>query len=193
MSNNRQRGVEGNIVFSTYMPSIRIKVDDAFRYVGNQQFTTEYEATVDLYLFVETQRQLVKRFVFVHFEELLASSECVYEYPDTDSVLLGSYNYIDHNGSLNIEEYLIDEPESDGGRIIAFLREQGYVLEGDFVFQRFARVVDEEAHNEISINYLENANATGLSTAQWEIIAHELHERALKSFDIVDNHCGEAE
>ena len=74
---NPERGVEGNIFYSTAQPKIKIKVSDDYQYLGNNNF--EYIPKggagtqlvyVSLYWFAKIDGNSIERLLFIRLDKI---------------------------------------------------------------------------------------------------------------------------
>jgi hypothetical protein len=179
------RLVKRQVLTSTYLPSIRIRFDNRFKYVGMQKFILYERAQVEQYFFVDADsRGRIKRMYWVQFEGYLPGVDAAYDYPVKETVTLGGRTYIVNTESVpNVSAALKENPQSDAARAASFLESKGYRISESIRFQRFVRLVDEAKRNEFILIYIEEASAGG-SSAQ-EKVGKEFSARALKGFSIL--------
>lgn len=191
-----QRRVKGHTLTSEALPPIKIKFDNAFKYVGSQSFILYNSAQVEQYFFIAADKGRIKRLFMVQFEGYLPDNTHTYNYNLSNTVKLGALDFMYDTSVANVPAFRKQYPDSDAGRAAAFLEGKGYKLEGeDLVYQRFVRLVDEARRNELLIIYYENLNVTGLTAAdlsekgraagQREQIFQEVMKRALKGFTVL--------
>jgi hypothetical protein len=179
----RTRGVEGQVLTSTYLPAIRIRFDRRFKYVGSQKFVLYDRADAEQHFFVDadTQRH-IRRMYMLQFESYLPGVDAAYNYPATETVKLGGSEYLVNSESIpNVAAALAQNPQSDVARAGAFLEGKGYRVGVSIRFQRFVRLVDESKRSECIMLYVEDAGAPGGD----EKAMREFRERALKGFVIL--------
>lgn len=179
------REVKEQVLTSTYLPSIRLRFDDNFKYVGMQKFILYEKAQVEQYFFVDADgQQRIKRMYMVQFEGFLPGINATYDYPVTETITLGGQTYLVNAESIpNVPAALKQIPGSDVARAASFLESKGYRTSESIRFQRFVRLLDEAKRNEIILLYIEDASA-GASSAQ-ENEGKEFLARALKGFTIL--------
>jgi hypothetical protein len=182
---SQMRRVKGQVLTSTHLPSIRVRFDKSFKYVGSQKFILYGRAQVEQHFFVDAgSQQRIKRMYMVQFEGYLPNINATYDYPATKTVKLEGQTYIvDVESIPNVPAALKQSPESDVTRAASFLESKGYRISESIIFQRFVRLVDEAKRNEFILLYVENAG-TGTS-AESEKAKQEFSRRALKGFTIV--------
>lgn len=180
---NQTRQVKDQVLTSSYLPSIRIKFDDKFKYIGSQKFILYERAQVEQFLFVNADKDgRVKSMYFVQFEGYLPGINAEYNYPVTETVTLGGHTYSVNAQSVpSLPNVLKQNPQSDAARVGSFLESKGYRMSESVMFQRFVRVLDEAKRNEILLIYVEEAPAS----ATQEKPGKDFSARALKGFTIL--------
>lgn len=194
---NSTRRVEGQVLTSAAMPSIRIKFDAALKYMGNQSFTLHGVAQAEQYYFVEADEQRrIKRMFIVQFEGFLPGNDNTYNYPANKTIRLGEHDYGANAATVpNVSATLKQNPDTDAAHAAAFLEGKGYRHGEDVMFQRFIRVVDEAKRHEFILIYIEDLSGSGLTAAdltkggraaaQRDRVLQELQDRALKSLEVL--------
>lgn len=194
---NPTRRVEGQVLTSTALPSIRIKFDEALKFVGAQSFTLHGVARAEQYYFVEAGAQRrIKRMFIVQCEGFLPDNNNTYNYPANKTIRLGEHDYITNAAAVpNVSATLKQNPDTDAARAAAFLESKGYRHGEDVMFQRFIRVVDEAKRHEFILIYIEDLSGSGFTAAdlakggraaeQRDRVLQELQNRALKSLEIL--------
>jgi hypothetical protein len=187
--------VQGQVLTSAGMPSIRLKFDKAFKYVGTQSFILYNVAHAEQHFFVDADNAgRVKRMYWIQFEGYLSSNTNTYKYASTKTVNLAGLDFIADAYARNIKANP-GRSDSDGSRARAYLASKQLRLASDEVIsQRLVHLVDESKRDEVMIIYLEDLSAMGLTAAdvaeggkafgQWNQISKELLERALKNMEV---------
>ena len=177
------RRVEGQLLTSTSLPSVRVKFDDSFKYIGTQKFILYDRAQAEQYFFVDADnRGRIKRMYWVQFEGYLPGVDAKYDYPITETVMLGGQTYIINTETVpSVSAVLKQAPQSDAARAASFLESKGYSFSESVRFQRFVRLVDEAKRHEFILVYIEDAGAS----SQQKKVGKELLARALKGFTIL--------
>src|SRR5437016_11772896 len=99
---NQMRRVKRQVLTSTYLPSIRVRFDKRFKYVGSQKFVLYDRAQVEQYFFVDADsQQRIKRMYMVQFEGYLPNINATYDYPVTTTINLGMKTYIVNAESIS--------------------------------------------------------------------------------------------
>lgn len=179
------RRVKGQVLTSASLPSVRVKFEKPFRYVGRQGFILYERARAEQYFFVDADKQgRVRRMYMAQFEGYLPSVDATYDYPPTKTMSLGGETYVVNAERVDdVAAVLKQNPQSDVARAASFLEGKGYHIGGSIMFQRFVRLVDEARRHEFILVYVEAAGA-GASPVG-ERAAQELSDRALKGFSIL--------
>jgi hypothetical protein len=187
--------VQGQVLTSNGMPSVRLKFDKAFKYVGTQSFILYDVAHAEQHFFVDADKAgRIKRMYWIQFEGYLPSNNNIYKYKVTKNVNIAGLDFIADAYARNVKANP-GRPDSDGSRARVFLESKGYRMASDEVIsQRLVHLVDESKRQEIMIIYLEDLSAMGLTAAdvaeggkafaQWNQISKELLERALKDMEV---------
>ncbi|HVF91134.1 MAG TPA: hypothetical protein VNH22_13800 [Blastocatellia bacterium] len=193
---SQSRRVNGQVLTSTEMPALRLKFDDAFKYIGGQDFILYDVARAEQHFFVDTDKQgKIRRLYWVQFEGYLPDNSHTYRYKADKSVKIGGLDFIADAAPRNTKGGL-GRPDSDANRGRAFLEAKGYRMAGDDILtQRLVHLVDEAKRNELMIIYMEDLSGMGLTAAdlypngraasRWEEISKGLLERALKGIEIL--------
>jgi hypothetical protein len=189
------RTVEGQILTSPDMPAVKLKVDQAFKYVGGHSFILYSVANAEQHFFVDADDQgNVKRLYWIQFEGYLPTNTHSYRYKPTKTVQLGGLDFIADAWARNIKA-TPGRPDSDGNRARQFLEKKGFRLASDeLLYQRLVHLVDEAKRNELMIIYMEDLGPRNLTAkdlapegrahAQWEEISKSLQDRAVKGLEL---------
>lgn len=161
----RARMVKDQILVSTEMPAVRLKFDDAFKYVGTQDFILYEVARAEQHFFVDADKEgRVNRMYWVQFEGYLPTNTQSYNYRSKQTVNLGGLEFIADASARKLESG--GRPDSDGARARAFLAGKGYRMASDDVlWQRLVHLVDEARRHELMVIYLEDLGPMKLSAA----------------------------
>jgi len=182
---NQMRRVKRRLLTSTYLPSIRVRFDKRFKYIGSQKFILYGRAQVEQHFFVHADKQRhIKGMYMVQFEGYLPNVNATYDYPTTKTVNLGRQTYLVNAESIpNVSAVLKQDPQSDVARAALFLERNGYRIGESIIFQRFVRLVDEAKRNEFILLYVEDTGTS--ASAENEKTSQEFSSRALKGFTIL--------
>lgn len=198
MYNSPMRTVEDNVLVSTDMPAIKLKVDDHMEYVGRLQFVLYNVAEADIFVFAEgDEGRRLKRWLVVQFEGFLDSNSHTYNYAMPTRFTLGSHEYMVDDYAANLKTMMAEEPaDSDGANVAALLRREGYTLPEDAIWSRFVRAVGEARRKELLIIYTEDLAPLGLAASdlpanvplpqEYAALTEGLHKRALLTFSILE-------
>jgi hypothetical protein len=182
---NQTRRVKGQVLTSIYLPSIRVRFDKRFKYIGSQKFILYNRAQVEQVFFVDADsQQRISRMYMVQFEGYLPNINATYDYPVTKTISLGGQTYIvDAESIPNVSAALKQDPQSDVAHAASFLKGKGYRVSESIMFQRFVRLVDDAKRNEFILLYVEDAGAG--ASSETERAMQEFSSRALKGFTIL--------
>jgi hypothetical protein len=153
-----EREVEGNVLVSSDLPRITLRVDEGLRFVGRLQFVLYDFAEADVFVFAEADEGgRLSRWVIVQFEGYLESNSYTYNYSSPTTVRVGSHEYL-HDYYVADRES-VSEPErpgSDAERVSGLLREKGYVEPVRSMRVRLVRLIGEERRRELLLIYGES-------------------------------------
>lgn len=163
----QQRYVEGTVFTSTYLPALRIEIDEAMTYVGMMDFILKDIARVERYVFVEADvQQRVERMIVFQFEGFLDNNDHYYRYRFTNPDTLGGHVFNHNTWYYDDAAEMARNPGAESERTRAFLEGKGYRLDTELMMSRFVGVVDEEKRNELILFYFENVRDTGFTLAE---------------------------
>jgi hypothetical protein len=182
---NQTRRVKGQVLTSIYLPSIRVRFEKRFKYIGSQKFILYDRAQVEQVFFVDADnQQRIKRMYMMQFEGYLPNINATYNYPVTKTISLGGQTYIvDAESIPNVSAALKQDPQSDVAHAASFLKSKGYRVSDSIMFQRFVRLVDDAKRNEFILLYVEDADAG--ASSETERARQEFSSRALNGFTIL--------
>ena len=162
-----RRYVEGNVFTSTYLPAIRIEIDEALSYVGMMDFILKDIAQVERYVFVEADaQQRIERMIVFQFEGFLDNNDHYYRYRFIDPDTLGGLAFNHNTWYYDDAVVRARNPGAESERTRAFLEARGYTLENELMMSRFVAVVDEAKRHELILFYFENVRDTGFALAE---------------------------
>ena len=176
-----RRSVEGRTVVSGRMPAVRIKVAAGFAYAGRLGFVLHDVARVESFVFAAGGGE-AGRLLVVQFEGYLEGNDHVYDYPSTDTVLLGDRPFLADAAVVDLAPP--PPPDSDVGRVLNLLEGQGYALPARAAVQRFVHLPDEAKRHELILFYAEGLGHGESEAAPREEVAGAVRERALESFTV---------
>jgi hypothetical protein len=182
---SQTRRVKRQVLTSTHLPSIRIRFDRRFKYLGSQKFILYDRAQVEQHFFVDAGNQRrIERMYMVQFEGYLPNVNAAYDYPLTKTVNLGGQTYVVNAESIpSVSAALEQNPQSDVARAASFLESKGYRVSESIRFQRFVRLVDQAKRNEFILLYVEETGAGG--SVENEKARQDFLGRASKGFTIL--------
>ncbi|HEX6104813.1 MAG TPA: hypothetical protein VFZ26_04475 [Gemmatimonadales bacterium] len=190
-----QRLVRENQLISTTLPSLRIEVAPAFRFVGTVPFRIGSVAEGERFIFVDARDTVVERMVIAQFEAILPASDQRYNYSFQDAQLVAGYRFRTNAFAFSNAAALAEHPEGEAALTAAFLRGRGYVLEDELMAFRYLTVPDSARRHELIIFYVEALPRHGVrltdlyvndrETPRWQELAKDLARRARAAFSIL--------
>ncbi len=178
------RAVDANLLVSTALPAIAVRVDPSLAYVDRLQFVLYDVAQVDLFLFVQAEGARAVGALTVQFEGYLPHVDATYAYPETATVVLGAHTYASDVTGIDLPAFLEQHPGSEAAHLAAAARRRNLILAETVTAVRFARVVDAAGRHELLITYLEEVRRRdGADQASAD---DEARRRALASFTVLD-------
>ncbi len=187
-SPSSQRSVQGQALTSTALPAVRLSFDEAFKYIGTQEFILYDVARAEQHFFVDADAQgRIKRLYWIQFEGYLPENTNTYNYRSSQNVNLGGLEFIADAYARKLQTG--GRPDSDGARAQAFLKDKGYRMASDeLLMQRLVHLVDDAKRSELMVIYMEDLTPLqltaadlakdGKAAARWDAIAKGLLERA---------------
>lgn len=188
------RRIDGQTLTSSDLPKVTLKFDRSFKYAGTQSFILYDVANAEQHFFVEADRdKRIKRFYWIQFEGYLPGNTHTYNYESNKVVKIGHLNFFADAYARNTKT-APSRAGSDGSRARDFLKEKGFTIGDEIIFQRLVHLTDNTKRNELMIIYLEDLSMLGMTAAElapggakaasWETISSSLLERAIKSIKV---------
>ena len=183
---DRTRRVKGQVLTSASLPSIRIRFNKQFKYVGSQKFILYDRAQVEQVFFVDAgSDKRVKRMYMIQFEGYLPNVDATYNYAVEKTIDLGGQTYILNTETVpNVQAALSQDPRSDSAHAGSFLTGKGYSFSESIMYQRFVRLVDPTKRNEFILVYIEEGGTA--AAPDKDKAMQEFSTRALKGFTILE-------
>lgn len=158
------RSVSDNALVSVSDPSIMMRFDPSFRYLGGQKFVLYGVADTEQHFFAEISADDdLKSVYWIQFEAYLPDNSYEYDYE-------GSPGRLQLNG---FEFYVDAEPVqsnpkkrrrgTDGARAREFLGSKGYSFPQDFAYARLVHLPDDSRRKELMVIFIDNLAPLGLS------------------------------
>lgn len=183
------RTIQGDMILSPSMPRLGIRINPDYIYLGDLQYILRNTQHVEEFIFLcPSALGHVTRMLLVRFEGFLESKQGEYTLPDNRTVRLDNEDYFYDTLFIDLQEYLNRFPDSDIAHAADYIRQRAYTLAGDFIYQRFLRVVSGDRRYQFVIAFLERndeAAQTPDIIQQDASAAQELLDRALTSFTIL--------
>jgi hypothetical protein len=183
-----RRAVAGATITSAHDPAATIQLDKGFRYVGGERFILYGVADCELHIFVDADADHhIRRLYWVQFESYLPTKQQTYKYDSTQRTTIGGLEFIVDLAPRSYRDYQT-RAGSDGERMAALLKRNGYQLPADALWARLVHLSDASKRRELMIIYVEDLAPSGLtaadldekggSEARWPKIAEGLLEHA---------------
>lgn len=190
------RYVDDNVIVSSQLPDIRIRVDDAFAYVGRFPFDIRDVATGERLVFVDALDGAVRRLFVAQFEHFLPDNDEWYRYRFDDAMTLGNHRFRQNTYAYSNDAAAREDPQGEGVLMATFLEEKGYRLEDELMMSRFVTVAGEAKKHELILFYIENVSTSGYElsafyddsgndTENWIRISRGLTARSLEHFAVL--------
>ena len=190
-----QRLADG-IIVSSQEPSLAIKVDSSFEYVGRHTFKIRDVAAGERFVFVDAEASQIKRLFLVQFEGFLPEIDAYYRYNLSASPVVAGYPFRSKGYAFDIVDSIAASPVSESAATYPFLEENGYEVPQQWMMWRSLTVVDDAKKKELIIFYVEDVASTSLSLDEfyvndeasdgWAEIQKGLESRANASFELAE-------
>jgi hypothetical protein len=193
------RSVENNVLTSSDLPRIKLRIDPRLRFVGRLQFVLYDVAEADLFVFVEADDTgKISRRIIVQFEGYLDNNSYTYNYGSPTTVKVGTHEFLQDYYATDREHVTKPvRPDSDSARVSKLLGANGYTEPVRSVRARLVRLLGAERRKELLLIYGESLdekpNAAerlpsndflGEEHAHW---VSELLERALQAIEVIED------
>ena len=159
------REVVGGALVSPADPPMRLAVDRTLRYVGATSLVIKGLARAERHHWIASVRGRVQRMVVAQFEGFLPSNDQAYRYRLPDPVTMGGETWGSWIFCYSLSQEVADEPEAESADTVRHLSTIGLELEDEQVMVRYARIVGDDARNEVLIFYNEPLQPLGHSLA----------------------------
>lgn len=183
-----ERQIRANTLTSRASPPVRLRFDDAYRYVGGQRFVLNSNADVEQHFFVDADANgRIRRLYWIQFEQFLPTVRGSFDYAPSKTVSLGGLEFIADAYVRIIQDEA--NPTSDGARARAFLATRGIRFSRpEIISQRLVHIPDAERRQELMIIYSEELAPLGIDvrdlppdgtlSGPWTAVADTLLRRA---------------
>lgn len=133
-----------------------------YRYVGGQRFILRAVADAEQHVFVVAEGGDVKRFYWIQMEEYLPAAAGAYDYGKDAPVQLEGREF-----RAQVRRYTTPpDPESDRGRLYAYLERAGYRVPPLALRARLVRVTTPDRRAELMIIHAEASSTDGVPSAE---------------------------
>jgi hypothetical protein len=185
------RTVVDNVLDSPALPAFRLGVDPSVPYLGHTTLVIKGIARAERHHFADVREGRVRRLLVAQFEGFLPDNDERYQYALPDQVDLGDdiwgswvFCYSAHR----------DDPEPETTDTLAFLGGKDIELDDEQIMARYARILSEDARNEVLLFYHEPLRRLGYRLAtiaadgdllpRYASVGIELQARARRAFRI---------
>ncbi len=189
------RRVEGNVLISDSLPSIRIQVDQAFHFLGSFPFQIQNIAAGHRFVFVDADNQKVRRMFIAQFESILPESTEIYRYNFDNAIPLGGFRFRHNTFAFSFEQDVKENPHKESALTKDFLHKKNYDFPDEWMASRFLALGDESRIHEMILFYMESVDSTGHTIKEfydgdtptdiWQKISKELDKRSRAAFQIL--------
>jgi len=190
-----RRMVKGRVLTSAGFPSMQLRVNAPFRYLGSFSFTVPNMSSGERYVFAEVNGRRIKRLFILQFEAILPESTETYNYNFADALTIGGLKFKQNTFAFDAGDALKKSPPDEGALTTQFLRKKGYLTENEIMAARLVNVPDAERKHEMILFYMENIGDTGHTlkdfysgeerTPLWRELSRGLAQRLVDSFTII--------
>jgi hypothetical protein len=192
------RDVEHNVLTSSDLPRIKLRIDPSLRFVGRLQFVLYDVAEADVFVFAEGGAGgALRRFEIVQFEGYLDNNAYAYDYHSPTTVQVGAHPFL-HDYYFTDRDRQSEplRPDSDAARVWNLLREHGFTQPARYMRVRLVRLLGEERRRELLIIYGESLDdrpdvagelpANAFFGEEHSQLAGELLGRALRAIEVLE-------
>ena len=189
------RRVEGNVLISNAMPAVRIQISKEFSYIGCFPFRIQDMAAGYRFIFVDGDRNQVRRMFIVQFESILPESTEIYRYSFDNAILMEGLQFRHNTFAFSIRQDIKENPHAEVAVTQDFLDKKNYKISDEWMASRFLTLGDESRKSEMILFYMEPISSTGYRLAHfydgdspteiWGKISKELDARSRSAFQIL--------
>ncbi|MDX1430615.1 MAG: hypothetical protein R3282_10015, partial [Rhodothermales bacterium] len=104
MPSQPDRTVENNVLNSTALPEIRVRVANEFSYLGSFDFVLKGIAYGERHIFADTADAKVQRLFIFQFEGFLPDNEHTYNYDFTHAETIGGHRFRQNTWAYSNEQ-----------------------------------------------------------------------------------------
>jgi len=159
-STRLERQAHGQVLTSRHDPAVQITFDSGFKYAGGQRFILYGVAEAEQHFYVRASASgQIERFYWVQFEHYLPDNTHTYDYPSKRSTDIGGLNFIYDTAVFSNYSGAVSNPDSDGGKARALLKQAGLTLPAATGRIRMVHLTDSSRRAELMIIYGEALNA----------------------------------
>ena len=189
------RKVDGNVLISNSSPKLRIQVSKEFRYLGSFPFRIQDMAAGYRFIFVDGDRNHVRRLFIVQFETILPESTEIYRYSFDNALLMEGLPFRHNLFAFSVRQNIKQNPHAEVAVTQDFLDKKNYKISDEWMASRFLTLGDDSRKSEMILFYMEPVSSTGYRlthfyqgdepTQVWEKISKDLDVRSRSAFQIL--------
>lgn len=154
------RTYSNHVLTSRADPAIALQIDTAFRPLPPLRFPIENLTDAERYVFVDAGAdRVVDRMIVLQFERVQTGSDFRFRFPSRPPRQFGENIYRFGAFVYDDAAAALAAPEKEASRTRALLAAQGLQAPRLWRTARLARVADPEGFTEITVFYMENADA----------------------------------
>lgn len=190
------RRIEGDTLVSAETPAMRLRVDESLPYLAATELVIKGIARAERHYFVDAREGGVRRMLVAQFEGFLPDNDERYIYPLPDPVEMGGETW----GSWVFCYSLADGSAPETKDTVEVMQRHGLTLDDELVMARYARIVGDDARNEVLLFYTEPLGRLGHSLAsvsvdgelrpEYAALGIDLKARARRAFRVTSGAAG---
>jgi hypothetical protein len=183
------RSVVSNVLHSPALPALDLSVDPSIPYLGSTELIIKNIARPERHHFADVRDGTVRRLFVVQFEGFLPDNDERYVYPLPDPVELGGATWGSWVFAYSAHR---DDPAPETTDTVAFLDERGIAFDDEQVMARYARILGDDARNEVLLFYheplrrlghrLDTVSLDGDLRTEYAAVGTDLKARARRAF-----------
>ena len=187
-----RRTVRGSELHSRSLPSVTLRVERSFRYLGRFSFALGSDFEGERYVFADAEGNLLRRLLIVQFERVRPSSPEVYRYSFEKAERIGSMPFIQNCFAFAGAHEIAARPKDEGEMTGNFLISRGFRNPDLWLAARFVTLGATDRKSEMIVFYMEGSDQLHLSdlyagdepTAAWQRMKPEVVARGRAAFSV---------
>jgi len=192
---NGSATVDGNIIAFAHNPSLRIKVDPAFAYLGRHGIRIGDLAAGERLIFADMRGAKAARLFILQVESFNDDVEETYNYNLSASPEVAGYKWRSNAFAFNVADSVRQNPGAESDATAAFLNGLGVQFAENWMMWRSLTVTSADRRSELILFYAEDLADTGRtlnelydendeSTKIWRDMMPALERRANDAFSL---------